>query len=314
MKRVKVKVSKNDLGGEDLTGIFNQMLGMDRPSFDVVRPKYEFILAKLRVIKNIVGDANIKIFKVSGADPEHLAQVDKFVEDLTEYLASVPSVEEELKNPCDEIIDAYLAFKASDLANRMMVTCRNLVDYRAQLSRVDITTITKMPCAVFKPLAFSDLNFKEIDPLLDDGARRYLTMFLNIILECTHEIYKKITSPDIDVQEFSRIIIAAIANIKKQVPRCEQAFRKIEESVGLLEGNFDGYYRDFVRSKNPISIIDGFIGDVSKSADASPQVVRQFKRVIAFFKKQMQGKINDPRVSKMFDVLNANPLFSGVGE
>ena len=119
-------------------------------------------------------------------------------------------------------------------------------------------------------------------------------------------MYDTITSPDVDVKKFSKVIISSIAKVKKRIPRCEKAFEKIEQSVGLLEGNFDGYYKDFVQSKNPSTIIESFVIDVSQSGGSDPQTTRQFRKIINYYRKATQGKIKDPKMKKIFDMLSAN--------
>jgi hypothetical protein len=122
----------------------------------------------------------------------------------------------------------------------------------------------------------------------------------------SRDVYRTITSPDVDVAEFSKSIIASITQVKKQIPRCERAFAKIEASVSLLEGNFDGYYKDFVQSQNPSTIIESFVIDVSNTGGADMQTTRQFRKIIDYYRRATQGKIKDPKIKKVFDMLNSN--------
>ena len=114
------------------------------------------------------------------------------------------------------------------------------------------------------------------------------------------------TSPDVDVTEFSEIIVKSIAAIKKQIPRCDKAFAQIEKSIGLLQNNFNGYYKDFIQSQNPSTIIESFVIDVSDSAKSDPQTARQFRKIINFYRKKTQGKIKDPKLQAIFSALNSN--------
>ena len=111
---------------------------------------------------------------------------------------------------------------------------------------------------------------------------------------------------DVDVKKISSVIVSSISNAKKHVPRCEKAFKKIEESVLLLENNFNGYYKDFLQSNGPTSILEGFIMDVSKNSEIDTQTTYQFRKIISHYRKMSSGKITDPRINKLFKTLNHN--------
>ena len=129
-----------------------------------------------------------------------------------------------------------------------------------------------------------------------------------MLYKTSYEIYEIITSPDIDISKFSDIIIQSIQQAKKMIPRANRAFRKIEESVALLKNNFQNYYKDFVSTKNPTIILENFILDCSKEYgdDVDLELARQFKRIVMFYQKKSQGKIKDPRINQLFEMLNKN--------
>ena len=129
-----------------------------------------------------------------------------------------------------------------------------------------------------------------------------------MIYKTTYEIYEIITSPDIDISKFSDIIIQSIQQAKKMIPRANRAFKKIEDSVELLKNNFQNYYKDFISTKNPTIILENFILDCSKenSDDVDLDLARQFKRIVMFYQKKSQGKIKDPRINQLFEMLNKN--------
>jgi hypothetical protein len=129
-----------------------------------------------------------------------------------------------------------------------------------------------------------------------------------MLFNTTYDIYQIITSPDIDISEFSDIIVDSIKQARKMIPRANKAFKKIEESVELLKDNFQNYYKDFITTKNPTIIIENFILDVSKdnSGEVDIELARQFKKIVMFYQKKSQGKIKDPRVNQLFEMLNKN--------
>jgi len=93
--------------------------------------------------------------------------------------------------------------------------------------------------------------------------------------------------------------------VRKQIPRCDDAFNKIESSIGLLKGNFDRYYKDFVQSGNPGVIIEQFVGDVAKSAEADRKITRQFRQIITFYRKKIQSvnPKDNPQIPKIFGMI-----------
>ena len=91
--------------------------------------------------------------------------------------------------------------------------------------------------------------------------------------------------------------------MKKQIPRCDKAFDIIAKSVNMLEDKFDGYYKTSVEAENPSIIIESFIIDVSMSQKSNASITAQFRKIIMHMKKQASNT-NDPRVSKLFGILN----------
>ena len=67
---------------------------------------------------------------------------------------------------------------------------------------------------------------------------------------------------DIDISNFRETLSIMITKTQRVLPNCQKAFDMIENAVGLLERNFDGYYKDFVKTANPSIILLNFIGDV----------------------------------------------------
>ncbi len=48
------------------------------------------------------------------------------------------------------------------------------------------------------------------------------------------------------------------------------------------------------------------VGGVVVAVTGGDTVVRQFRDIINYYKKASQGKIKDPKVKKIFDMLNSN--------
>lgn len=238
-----------------------------------------------------------------------------------------------IKYDIKELGETYKTLKDSDFIKSVIMTYRQLKEALAaeterQKIKVemletehDLAVKTKL-CANFikKSLgdvlhlfSFSTLNFKELYLSTFIGrADAPKSMYNNVLFvlylvynKCD-QIYKLVSSPDIDVDKFADALVANIATIKKQIPRCDEAFNKIEESVHLLRDKFGGYYKDFITSQNPGIIVENFVLDVAKDSKANGKVTRQFRQIIGFYKKRMQGQIQDPKIKRIFDLVGAN--------
>jgi hypothetical protein len=158
---------------------------------------------------------------------------------------------------------------------------------------------------------FTRLNFKLlfIADSLTEEHRKYLLLILYYINVRALEIVQDITSPDIDVEKFSEILVRNIGDLRKHIPRCDKAFDRIEKSVGLLKNNFGEYYKDFVTAQNGNAgiFIESFVMDVANNSRADLQTARQFRQIINFYRQRMSSsKIDDPKIKKMMDLIGEN--------
>lgn len=233
-----------------------------------------------------------------------------------------------LKYDVNELGEAYKNLKDSEAVKAFIMTYRLLKEAlvaeverkkvkmelfdkehdladKAQLSSA---FIRKSIGHVLQLFSFSSIDFKGIDlsPLVDKKMRQYILFTLYLIYGKCDEIYKLVTSPDVDVAKFSEALVSNIDSIRKRIPRCDEAFNKIKESVELLQGNFGGYYKDFISSQNPGIIVEHFVLDVAKDSKANPKVTRQFRQIIQFYKKHMAGQIKDPKLQRIFSLVGKN--------
>jgi len=161
-----------------------------------------------------------------------------------------------------------------------------------------------------KIFEFSSLDFKQItlSDTMTPELEQYLALFLYLLYKDTLAIVETISMPDIDVGAFSDILISKISDCKKQIPRCDLAFKKIADSVSMLKDNFPNYYKDFVISRsNPGIIIENFILDVSTQCEHSPELMRQFRTIMTFIQKNMNtAGTKSPEAEKIFAALGRN--------
>lgn len=238
-----------------------------------------------------------------------------------------------IKYNVDELGETYKNIKDSELVKSVIMTYRQLKEaLAAEIERQKIKTElldkehdladkTKLRAGFIKKslgdvlhlFSFSSLNFKELymstyigTPTAPKSMYNTVLFVLYLIYNRCDQVYRLVSSPDIDVDKFAEALVGNIQTIKKQIPRCDEAFNKIEESVNLLRENFGGYYKDFITSQNPGIIVENFVLDVAKDSKANFKVTQQFKQIIAFYKKRMQGQIKDPKIKRIFDLVGAN--------
>ena len=211
------------------------------------------------------------------------------------------------------LIRHYLSIKENKIIKDSIHICKNLVIYKKYIEdneNLSDNFIKSSKTHELKIFPFCDFDIKFIYNFskIDESIKRYILILLNMLYNTTFDIYKVITSPDIDISKFSEIIISSISQAKKMIPRANKAFKKIEESVELLQNNFGGYYKDFISTKNPSIIIENFILDCGKENNENMDLdlARQFKKIAMFYKKKSAGKIKDPRVNQIFELLDKN--------
>jgi hypothetical protein len=322
MSRVKVKKIKMPIGkDEDIAEMFNQMLGAGSINMTIAWPRY-------RRIKSLVENL-VKLFEMLNKSPfmekntnfaNQRSEISKFCAsaqtqieamfamDFSDYEWNLNLVEEDLKTKFSE---AYDRMKKSDLINTFVIMCSNLAVYKKYISDVNKLNhkfITSMAGAEWSPFPFTALNLKQIFSLdnIGENTIRFFMVVLNKAFELGYQLYKEISSPDVDVDQFVEIIMNSMNEIQKrpELSRCRKAFQKIKESVNLLKDKFGNYYRDFISTKDSTIIMQHFIIDVSKSADADTETTRQFRQIINYYRKIAQEQITNPRVKMLFDRVN----------
>lgn len=342
----KSKVATKTMKDPELIEMFNQMTGVGEPDIDIITPKYEkliecgksYINLLIKFVKSPIGSLPefnnsfvsmvqfiqkaqgefeslmLKPRETKALHGSELEKINKNPELLEKYMREIPS-----KYEVSELSKYYLKLKDCLLVQDMVMTLKNLKNLlnmekeRTQnpvdnltdpLSDKFITRADGFDVIIFN---FTNLNFKAIFNLQNNEMKNYVLLFLKLIKKNCEEAFKIVTAPDIDVEKFSKVLINSIKDIRKHIPRCDKAFDKIEESVSLLQKNFDGYYKDFIQSQNPGIIIENFVLDVANDAQADAQTTAQFREIIKFYKKNMTAKkINDPKVQKLFSMLGEN--------
>ena len=238
----------------------------------------------------------------------------KYLPQLGAAAAAGPTAADYARVPpalAEEFDKIFKATKTCSIVNTALVVCKNLIVHKKALS--DQTALRdkflRDAGTTFAPLPdLGQLNFKRIynESAINANDRKFIMVVLHKMLTICHDVYEALSAPDVDVDEFVEVIMGSIEEVKKHIPRCDQAFAKIVESVGLLRGNFSSYYKDYAASGNASIMMENFVLDVSKSTNASPQVTSQFRRIITHYRKLASQQATNPKLQNIFAQVDAN--------
>jgi len=312
----KVSIPVGEIG--NINNMFNDMVGEGIGSIKISYPKYiniRNICTKIVKVLYILEDSVI----IKSYENER-KEIREFCELSTSTIKDMFSMEidvdDENKTNFKEFMKLYESAKQSKMIKTLIVMADRLITYNKYIGdskSLNIGFLRNMPGIEWKPLPFTDLNFKGIiiDNYDNNGVDTYkfIMTVLNKLLVFSYDIYKETTSPDINPDEFIATIMSNIIKIQKlpALSRCNRAFKKILDSVMMLKTNFSDYYRDFMETKDNTVIMQNFIADVCKQTSGSdPELIREFRTIILFYKNvATNNKILDPKIQKLFDSVNS---------
>lgn len=300
----RVKVKAKNVQDPELTIMFQQMVDPEQADSEVVFPKYLTVRQKISAVARFL--ETLATGPIAEAAPDI---------DMSEILDKAHAMRDQLvehQYTKDEISTKWHSFKDTMPVQECIMICSYLSPYKADLQDKDNLSgrwITRMTLGthVFPDMEFDLYLLWNRDNIFNsEQLKKYILTLFSMLYRTTHDIYQITTSPDIDIDKFSVILIDAIKRVQQQpeLSRCGMAFRKISESVEMLKDNFSGYYKDFIQSKNPSTIIESFVLDVAENQQGSAELTRQFRKIISYYRKiSQQNRMNNPDVKKLFNVL-----------
>lgn len=254
---------------------------------------------------------------MSGMD---LKEINSDPEKIMQILSNVQS-----KYKLEGLTQRYKDFKDSKIVKELILLARNLQNTvqiekertKAKTHNLEIKTDLSDGFIInstgdFLPLfGFSCLDFKQLfyADCATEEYKKYVLLILHYIYVRVMIIVREVTSPDVDVAQLSEKIVDSIDDMRKHIPRCDQAFNKIKNSVSMLKDNFGEYYKDFVTSQNshPGIILENFVIDVAKAQSSDPETARQFRTIVNFYHTHVSSnKIKDPKIKHMLGMVNQN--------
>jgi hypothetical protein len=328
---IKSKVVKSTINNKDILATFQDILGTSDTNtcLPIAYPKYLRMKGSVsRFLKLLTVFRNSSIFEqfkeIKDSLSSYIESLDaNFTElfvapDLEHYFDKTKetlaghnyeSIPTDVK---EEFSKVFTNVKKCNVINIIIVTCKNLIPYKkyiADKNELSDTFLTKTAGSMMNPLPeITLLNIKRIynDTILTQSDKKFILMFLSKLYEISYNTYEVVTSPDVDVNDFVTIIVNSIDELKKHIPRCDDAFNKIVESVDILKYNFDSYYKDFVASNNPAIIMENFVLDVSKNTKATPRLTGQFRKIISHYRNIASKHSTDPRLQTLFKHVDRN--------
>lgn len=315
--KAKVTVQKAGNADPELIGIFNQMLDPNSADPQILITKYNTMYKSMMAISRYLNAF------VTGPIPLVADKLD--FSSIADYTKKYTDELRKFELTIETIKEHFTSFKESWVVSETIILCSSLSNYKIyieDINNLDYAFINTIPMNV-KVFPFSDVSFNIIWSLqaLDQKARSYILTLLHYIYVESLTIYKNATTPDIDIKKFSNTLINSISNLENvpELNRCKDVFNKIKESVGLLEDNFGSYYKDFIQSKNPSTLIESFISDVydkalSDDTDVtedtkkpnSTKLTFQFRTLMNYCRKVSSSQKQDPRAAALLEKLQTN--------
>lgn len=317
--RTKVRIkkgfgaTKDDIN--DINNLFNQMTGISNADSDVLVPK----LIKLhkcidKYVKYIDILCKCEYFK----DYQWCTELQDVVAYVRAELLRDDFLTLDADNPFDvvkciqqftveEVNVMYKALKDHKFIKDVIMATAYLTPHESSITNTnelsDKFIIQEVSMSV-KPFPFTDLDLWKLWEVcgIQPHAKKYMLSVIGHLYETGLVIYDIVTSPDIDIERFSYIIIDRIAALRKEIRGCNQAFDVIERSVKVLEKNFQTYYRDSVEASNSSYIIERFISDLA-TTDTNVRLTSQFNRIVAHLRTK-HANVNDKRLDEMFNLID----------
>jgi hypothetical protein len=310
----KIKIENQD----ELNDIFQSLMtGKDAEKYIVV-PKLVNTRNILRKICNIL--SQFAEFKTLRNDFPHiikdLDEIVEFVKNMRESVIIDNKIETEYlyRNTSETDVNLiYKNIKANKYVKICVVLCSildKIKDNFTNLTPAKENFINLEPGNSYVLLNFCSLDFKLLwaNEKMTSNIKKYIINILAHLHKLSMELYKTVTSPDVDLDDISYKFIHIIDKLKTipKLSRCHAAFAKIADSVGILKCNFPGYYREILATNNSGNLFTSFIADVvnESKSNLNPSVIREFNVILSYFKDTAakNGQMaSDPKLNLLFN-------------
>ena len=302
---------------EEWYGMFMQLLG-DEVDVNIVYPKYVDIYHYInKLLKNLskFSKEDTFLLKVFPDLDKSLKEIRYFIIEFRQHLGKCVTKEEMVKEGGRD--NSYLKLKNSDYIKNIIILMRNLKQYKDFIENDVLIKQDLKYCERFIQVfpgielvlfPFSSFELKHLweDRIITNKIKEYILICLGKFYIFCKKIVDLTLSADVDVKGFSGAVGKQLDLARKQIRGCDKAFYEIKNSLNMLENNFNGYYRDVIRSHNPNILVENFVLDVAKSQEYDAKTTRQFKRILKHYQKSAEGKLKDPKLKTLLNALGRN--------
>jgi hypothetical protein len=307
--------------GSNINDMFQEMLGMKDADPYIIIPKFVKSRNIIRQIYKIL--KQLSTFQSIRDDyPETikgLDEIDCYAEKMKDniYFEETKEDNEETYNKMnkEDINNLYKKLKENNYVKQLIALCGKLKQYYKNFENIEelkdnfIGQEVGLSFYIF-PFSSLDLKLLWANNNFKPIVKKYILTILHKLYKSLFELYKIITSADVDIEQFSSILMMALGELKKhpKLHRCRNAFKRIEQSVNLLKDNFDQYFRDSVSSSNVYIMLENFICDVSSTGSNNTSVLREFRLIIQYMREmgEKTGRNKDPNIQNLFTTLNSH--------
>lgn len=323
----RVKTIKMKSGGDEkeLSSMFSQIFGESgNMDFDIAMDKLNKLKSNVSRIMKFMESFDktvyVKVLPNLGNGEQEAARIANYRTNIANFVEDCKTITEwsEFGKTPAEVISFYQQSKENKVVKDCIAMCRRLIKFKKNIEDIDNLSGDFLKSSKTKDLqlfTFCDFDIKYLYVYagVDDSTKKYILLFLSMVLKSSKELFEIVTSPDIDIDKISKVVVDVIKSTKKMLPRCSKAFSKLESSMDLLKNNFSEYYKDFVSTKDQGTIVSNFIADCMKeesekaestSGKMDLELTRQFMEITNFFRKQHAGKIKDPAINDMLKFLD----------
>jgi hypothetical protein len=306
MRKVKVQPAS-----QDVMNMFLQLVDPTMCDPDITLPKYTLLKTKIKQIARFLNAMGSGFL------------VELFPEYEFSEISDMSKMIEEDIDPHNYTIDTIKENWPIFKETKSIKTCINiyslLLPYAQYIRDEENLSGQWITTAGF---GFSIFDFSKLDIYMiwadercTDQVRKYILTLFNRIYVISAEIYDSYTTPDLDTQRFSELMVDSVNRLQElpELSRCNLAFKKITNSVNMLRDNLKTYHRDFISSKNPSIIMESYIMDLANAQEnPSPVLISQFRKILVFYQKQQAGNqraFKDNNLMKMCTELDEKLRF-----
>jgi hypothetical protein len=299
-RKMKKQIGPGEGIETELSSITNQLLGIGLPNMDFAYPRYiriyTYCESLIQLFEAVAGSPYMKMNKEAVG---HAKEIKTFCENCRNELGTLLHLEDEglSKNTLSTSVITtfkvtYDKLKSSQMVNAFIIMCNRLIPDRDSIgdeTKLCHKFIFSLPGIEFCPFPFTSLNLKIVlsYPNLDNNIFEFFLLVLHKAYILSYKLYQEKQAPDIDISKFASLLVDAMKGLKKvpELQRCNKAFSRIEQSVLMLQTNFNEYYKDFLETGDSTIIMQNFISDLMKDGKGDAELTREFRVILMFYQK-----------------------------